>query len=200
MTNHGLVKNAPLHLASHSAIISRIRSSTQSDVRRASASWSQQSSIVSLRARIACQGKQVNVSQTASNDSPTPDTDTEVQTAFLLSSGMPMGSHTKHGTTFCGKPVCVAHVQCPKEAKTHAPKVLRERNMSLYNVRNYLLEFRRISEVDILVQTTLISTVPGEISIPVSYKLQCTGTPTLIILRSSQSHAVKPGTCIFTPT
>ena len=32
-----------------------------------------------------------------------------------------MGIHKKHATTFCGKPVCVAHVQCPKGAKTEAP-------------------------------------------------------------------------------
>ena len=42
-----------------------------------------------------------------------------------------MESHEKRGTTFCGKSVCVAHVQCPKEAKTEAPKVPRERNTSL---------------------------------------------------------------------
>ena len=40
----------------------------------------------------------------------------------------------------------------PEGAKTEAPKGLRERNMSLYNVRNYHLRFRRISEVDVLVQ------------------------------------------------
>ena len=52
---------------------------------------------------------------------------------------MPMGSHKKSGTTFCGKPVCVRDVQCPKGAMTEAQKGLRERNMSLYSVRNYLL-------------------------------------------------------------
>ena len=65
---------------------------------------------------------------------------------------MLMGSHTKCGTTFCGKPVCVGDVQCPKGAMTEAPKGLRERNMSLYSVRNYLLGYRRTSEVDILVK------------------------------------------------
>ena len=62
-----------------------------------------------------------------------------------------MGSHKKSGTTFCGKPVCV-DVQCPKGAMPEAQKGLRERNMSLYSVRNYLLGFRRISGVNILVQ------------------------------------------------
>ena len=42
-----------------------------------------------------------------------------------------MGSHKKSGTTFCGKPVCVGDVQCPKGAMTEAQKGLRERNMSL---------------------------------------------------------------------
>ena len=50
----------------------------------------------------------------------------------------------KSNTTFCGKPVCVGDVQCPKGAMTEAQKGLRERNMSLYSVRNYLLGFRRI--------------------------------------------------------
>ena len=50
-----------------------------------------------------------------------------------------MGSHKKRATTFCGKPVCVVHVQCPKEADTEAQKGPRERNMCLYSVRNYLL-------------------------------------------------------------
>ena len=59
-------------------------------------------------------------------------------------------------------------MQCPKGAKTEAPKRLRERNMSLYSVRNNLLGFRRISEVDILVQKMQISVVPLKIGIPVS--------------------------------
>ena len=59
-------------------------------------------------------------------------------------------------------------MQCPKGAKTEAPKSLRERNMSLCSVRNYLLRFRRISEVDILVQKMQISVVPLKIGIPVS--------------------------------
>ena len=62
-----------------------------------------------------------------------------------------MGSLKKRGTTFCGKPVCVRDVQCPKGAMTEARKGLRERNMSFYSVRNYLLGFRRISGVNILV-------------------------------------------------
>ena len=45
--------------------------------------------------------------------------------------------------------VGVAHMQCSKGAKTEAPNRLRERNMSLYSVRNYLLGFRQISEIDI---------------------------------------------------
>ena len=71
-----------------------------------------------------------------------------------MSAGMPMGSHKKSGTTFGGKPACVyvAHVHCIKEAKKEAPKRVRERNMPLFIVRNYLLGFRRISGVDILVQ------------------------------------------------
>ena len=63
-----------------------------------------------------------------------------------------MGSHIKSGTAFCGKPVCVVHVHCPKEAKTEAPKVLRKMKISLDSDGKYLLGFRRISEVDILVQ------------------------------------------------
>ena len=34
--------------------------------------------------------------------------------------------------------VCVGDVQCPKRVMTEAQKELRERNMSLYSVRNYL--------------------------------------------------------------
>ena len=66
---------------------------------------------------------------------------------------------TKSGTTFCGKPVCVGDVQCPKGAMTEAQKGLRERSMFLYSVRNYLLRFRRISGVNILVQKKRISAV-----------------------------------------
>ena len=69
----------------------------------------------------------------------------------------------KHGTSFCGKPVCV---QCPNGGKTEAPKEMRERNiMSLDSVRNYLLGFRHISEVNILVQKMWISTIPWKIEI-----------------------------------
>ena len=50
---------------------------------------------------------------------------------LIMTSGMPMGSDKKSGTTFCGKPVCVGDVQCPKEAMTETQKGLRERNMSL---------------------------------------------------------------------
>ena len=65
----------------------------------------------------------------------------------------------KSRPTFCGKPVCVCvgDVQCPKGAMTEAQKGLRERNMSLYSIRNYLLGFRRISGVNILVQKTWVS-------------------------------------------
>ena len=52
-----------------------------------------------------------------------------------------MGSYKKSGTTFCGKPVCVGDGQCPKAAMTEAQMGLRERNMSLYSARNYLLGF-----------------------------------------------------------
>ena len=48
--------------------------------------------------------------------------------------------------------LCVGDVQCPKGAMTEAQQGLRERNMSLYSVRNVLLRFRRISGVNILVQ------------------------------------------------
>ena len=47
--------------------------------------------------------------------------------------------------------MCVGEVQCPKGAMTEAQKGLRERNMSLFSVGNYLLGFRRISRVNILV-------------------------------------------------
>ena len=46
----------------------------------------------------------------------------------FLKTGMPMESHRKCRTAFCGKPVYVAHIQCPK---TEGPKVVRERNVSL---------------------------------------------------------------------
>ena len=49
-----------------------------------------------------------------------------------------MESHKKRRTTSCGKPVCVAHVQCLKEAKTEAPKGLRERNIFLDSVRKLI--------------------------------------------------------------
>ena len=62
-----------------------------------------------------------------------------------------MGSHKKSGTKFCGKPVCVGDVQWSKGAMTEAQTGLRERNMSVYSVKKYLLGFRRISGVNILV-------------------------------------------------
>ena len=40
--------------------------------------------------------------------------------------------------SLCMRNTCAS----PEGAKTEAPKVLRERNMSLYSVRNYLLRFR----------------------------------------------------------
>ena len=83
-----------------------------------------------------------------------------------LNAGMPMGSQKK--TSFCGEPVCVAHVQGTKGSKIEAPKRLRERNMFLYSVRNYLLEVRQISEVDILVQKKNV--FPRKIDIPVNGK------------------------------
>ena len=55
----------------------------------------------------------------------------------------------------------------PEGAKTEAPKGLGERNMSLYNVRNYLLRFRRISEVIVWCKKTRISAVPRKIGVHV---------------------------------
>ena len=54
------------------------------------------------------------------------------------------GDSLSHET---GMPMYFGEVQCPKGAMTEAQKGLRERNMSLYSVRNYLLGFRRISGV-----------------------------------------------------
>ena len=79
---------------------------------------------------------------------------------------MTMGINKHHGTTFCGKLVCVAQVQGPTGAKTEASKGLGDRNRSLYSVRNYLLKFRQISEVYILLQKTRISTGLQKIGIP----------------------------------
>ena len=62
-----------------------------------------------------------------------------------------MGSHKKAELHFAVS-LCVGDVQCPKGAMTEAQKGLRERNMSLCSVRNYLLGFRRISRVNLLVQ------------------------------------------------
>ena len=59
--------------------------------------------------------------------------------------GMPIGSHKNHGTTFCGKPVCMYHTyNAPQGPRQKPQKGLRERNMSLYNVRNYLFRFKWI--------------------------------------------------------
>ena len=66
--------------------------------------------------------------------------------------------------------VCVGDVQCPKGAMTEAQKGLRERNMSLYSVRNYLLRFRRISRVNISVQKKRISAIQQKIGIPDCYQ------------------------------
>ena len=62
--------------------------------------------------------------------------------------------------------MCVGDVQCPKGAMTEAQKGLREKNMSLYSVSNYLHGFRRISRVNILVQKKQISTIWRKIGIP----------------------------------
>ena len=73
--------------------------------------------------------------------------------AFLTNTGMPLGSHKKAELHFVvSLCVCVGDVQCPKGAMTESQKGLRDRNMSLYSVRNYLIGFRRISGVNILVQ------------------------------------------------
>ena len=78
------------------------------------------------------------------------------------------------GNTFCGK-----FVQCIKEAKTEAPKGLRERNMSLYKVRNYLSGFRRVSQVNLFQKRREgISTVPRKMSISVQRYLWQYGTAT----------------------
>ena len=45
-----------------------------------------------------------------------------------------MGSHKKRGNTFCGKPVCVGDVQCPKGAMTEAQKGLRERSPGITEI------------------------------------------------------------------
>ena len=67
----------------------------------------------------------------------------------------------------------VAHLQCSKGGNTEAQTGLREKYMSLNSVRNYLLQFRRISEVDILVQKTQISAVLRMIGIPCYLTLLC---------------------------
>ena len=64
--------------------------------------------------------------------------------------------------------LCVYYkCNAPKEPRQKPLEALIERNLSLYSVRNYLLRFRQISEVDILVQKMWISTVPQKIGIPV---------------------------------
>ena len=93
-----------------------------------------------------------------------------------------MGSHKKSATTFCGKPLCVGDVQCPKGVMTEAQKGLRERNMSLYSVRNYLLGFRQISGVNILVQKKRISAVQRKIGIPETRTLLTPPVYTMIII------------------
>ena len=57
-------------------------------------------------------------------------------------------------------------MECPQRDQDRNPKGAEGEDMSLYSVRNYLLGFRRISEVDILVQKSRISTVPWKIGIP----------------------------------
>ena len=56
-----------------------------------------------------------------------------------------MGSHKKRGTTFCAnlwKSCECSRRAMPEGAKIEAPKVLRERKMSLDSVINNLLRFR----------------------------------------------------------
>ena len=61
-----------------------------------------------------------------------------------VEAGMPNGRYKIRGTTFLWLAcMCLAHIQFPKGAKTEAPKELRERNMYLCSVRNYLLGFSR---------------------------------------------------------
>ena len=73
----------------------------------------------------------------------------------LYTSGMPTGSHKKRGTTFCGK-LDGELTLSVRSFKDPPP----------YTVRNYLLGFRRISEVNILVGKKRISTVWRKIGIP----------------------------------
>ena len=86
-----------------------------------------------------------------------------------------MGSHEKHGTTFFGKLVCVCTTRgMPQRSQDRSPKGAagEEYVFILYSVRNYLLGFRQISEVDILVQKTRISVVLRKIGIPVDMRLE----------------------------
>ena len=72
----------------------------------------------------------------------------------LSDSVMAMGNHKNHGTSFCGEPVCVwSRRAMPEGAKRRGTCPY-----TLYNVRNYLLGFRRITFVNILVPKTQIST------------------------------------------
>ena len=67
----------------------------------------------------------------------------ELVAAINLPSGMPMGSDKNAELHFRDKPVCMCSRRAmPKGAKTEVPKGLRERNMSIYSIRNYLLRFR----------------------------------------------------------
>ena len=71
---------------------------------------------------------------------------------------MPTGSHKKRGTTFCGKLDGELPLLQVRSFKDPPPNT----------VRNYLLGFRRISGVNILVQKK-ISAVQRKIGIPVQY-------------------------------
>ena len=78
-----------------------------------------------------------------------------------------MKSKKPHRTTFCGKP-CVRNTRAlPQRGQDWNPKGGRGK-VDVPSIRNYLLGFRGISEVDILVQITQISAVARKIGIPVS--------------------------------
>ena len=73
---------------------------------------------------------------------------------------MPTVSHKKRGTTCCGK------------LDGELPLPVRSFKDPPYTVRNYLLGFRRISGVNILVQKKRISAIRRKIGIPVNGTLK----------------------------
>ena len=63
--------------------------------------------------------------------------------------------------------MCIARAK-PQRGQDKTSKGLGERNMSLYSVRKYLLKFRQISVVDILMQKMGISEVSRRTGMPVN--------------------------------